>query len=57
MMPNLKLRRLIEDRDKNIAEMASWSWNKTAKHADLINQQLRWAFQQRNDEGLEILEE
>jgi len=56
-MPDHKLRRLIASRTKNIDTMTVWSWAKTSRHLDLIEQQLDWAIQQRNEIAIARLEE
>ena len=52
-----KLSRLRSSREPNIAVMVAWSWEKTSRHLDLIEQQIGWAYEQRNDYALAILEE
>jgi hypothetical protein len=56
-MQNIKFRRLIEDRASNIRTVTAWTWTKTARHIDLIDQQIVWAVRQRNLAALDCLEE
>jgi len=52
-----QLRDAILHRERYITLMATWPWAKTARHLDLINRQLAWAFEQRNDNAIRLLEE
>ena len=57
MPPDQKLRRLFADGEANVTVMASWSWERTARHLDLIDEQLRWACEQENEVAIARLEE
>jgi len=57
LMPTPKLHCLQSSRELNIAEMVTWTWAKTSRHWDLIEQQIGWAYEQRNNHALAILEE
>ena len=56
-MPDHKLCHLLADQESNVTTMATWPWAKTSRHLDLIDEQLGWAFQQRNDDAIAYLEE
>lgn len=56
-MSDLKLRRILETCDDNVQTMSSWSWEKTSRHLDLIEQQLDWAIRQQNEIAIARLEE
>jgi hypothetical protein len=56
-MRNVQLECLLRDRERNIQMMANWSWKKTSRHIDLINQQLGMAWKQKNDDAMDFLEE
>ena len=43
--PTPSLTALLRNSERNITAMAAWSWKKTAKHLDLIDQQLGMAFE------------
>ncbi|GHT11956.1 hypothetical protein FACS1894170_06190 [Planctomycetales bacterium] len=56
-MSSVKLHHLQRDRASNIRTMTAWSWSKTDRHTDLIEQQIVWAVRQRNLAALDYLEE
>jgi len=51
------LRDALLNRKRYVSLMAEWSWTKTTKHLDLIDQQLGWAYKQRDDDAMCLLEE
>ena len=51
------LRDALLNQERYVSLMAGWSWKKTAKHLDLIDQQLGWAYKQRDDDAMSLLEE
>jgi len=55
--PTPQLRDAILHRERYITLMATWPWAKTARHLDLIDRQLAWAFEQRNENAISLLEE
>ena len=56
-MRSPQLQRLQAQREQNIAIMVKWSWKKSDRNMDLINRQIVWAYEQRNDHARAILDE
>jgi hypothetical protein len=55
--PCKRVKEYIADRERYIKIMTKWPWKKTDRYLDLYRQQGKWAWEQKNIDALQVLDE